>query len=55
MIISVIAYTNFRNNWPYFNDKMTIFYNVLTGIFVWANFSLLIAKILENTDFSGAL
>jgi hypothetical protein len=51
----VIAYSNFRNNWPYFNDKMTKFYCVLTGIFLWANFNLLIAKILESTEFSGAL
>jgi hypothetical protein len=54
-ILSVIAYSNFRNNWPYFNDKMTKFYCVLTGIFLWANFNLLIAKILESTEFSGAL
>jgi hypothetical protein len=34
---------------------MNKFFSVLNGIFFWANLVLFIAKILENTDFTGAL
>lgn len=54
-ILSFISYINYKIHWPYFNDKMNKFFCVLTGIFLWANFVLLIAKILEKTDFSGSL
>ena len=55
LILSFTAYTNFRNHWPYYNDKMNRFFCVLTGIFFWSNVVLFIAKVLENTEFSGAL
>ena len=54
-LIAFIGYVNYRYNWPYYNDKMNKFFSVLTGVFMWANFVLLIAKILENTEFNGAL
>jgi lipopolysaccharide export LptBFGC system permease protein LptF len=34
---------------------MNIFFCALTGLFLWANLVLFLAKMLENTDFSGAL
>ena len=55
LILSFTAYSNFRNDWPYFNDKMNKFFCVLTGIFLWANFCVFISKVLENTQFSGSL
>jgi hypothetical protein len=55
IIVSFIAYFNYRTNWPYFNDRMNIFFCALTGLFLWANLVLFLAKMLENTDFSGAL
>jgi len=55
IIVSFIAYFNYRNNWPYFNDKMNVFFCALTGLFLWGNLVLVLAKLLENTDFSGAL
>lgn len=55
LITSIIGYTNYKNNWPFFNDKMNIFHSVLTGIFLWGNFVVVIAKILESTTFDGAL
>lgn len=55
LILSFTAFFNYRNSWPYYNDKMTKFLCVLTGIFAWGNVCLLIAKILEYTEFSGAL
>lgn len=55
IIVSFIAYFNYRSNWPYFNDKMNVFFCALTALFFWANLVLILAKLLENTDFSGAL
>ena len=55
IIVSFVAFYNFRNNWPYYSDKMNKFFCILTGIFLWANVVLFLAKVLENTDFSGAL
>lgn len=55
LILSFAAYSNFRYHWPYYNDKMNKFFCALTGIFLWSNLVLFIAKILENTEFSGAL
>jgi len=55
IILSFIAYYNYRINWPYFNDKMNVFFCALTAIFLWANLVLVLAKLLENTEFSGAL
>jgi len=55
LIVSFTAYFNYRNNWPYYSDRMNKFFCALTGIFLWANVILFIAKLLENTDFSGAL
>lgn len=55
MILSSTAFLNFRNHWPYYSDKMNKFFCIITGIFLWGNFVLLIAKILEYTEFSGAL
>jgi len=55
LIVSFTAYFNYRNNWPYYSDRMNKFFCALTGIFLWANVIHFIAKPLENTDFSGAL
>ena len=55
IVVSIIAYFNYRSNWPYFNDKMNIFYCALCALFVWGNLTLFLAKLLENTEFSGAL
>lgn len=55
IIVSYIAYFNYRTNWPYFNDRMNIFFCALTAIFLWGNIVLFLAKLLESTDFSGAL
>ena len=55
IIVSFIAYFNYRTNWPYFNDKMNVFFCALTALFLWANVVLFLAKLLQNTDFSGAL
>jgi len=55
IILSTIAYYNYRTNWPYFNDKLNIFFCALTGLFLWGNLVLFLAKLLESTDFSGAL
>ena len=55
IIVSFIAYFNYRINWPYFNDKMNVFFSALTALFLWANLVLFLAKLLEYTNFSGAL
>jgi hypothetical protein len=55
IVLSTIAYFNYRSNWPYFNDKMNIFFCALTGLFLWGNLVLFLAKLLETTRFSGAL
>ena len=55
IIVSFIAYFNYRTNLPYFNDKMNFFFCALTALFLWANVVLFLAKLLQNTDFSGAL
>lgn len=55
IIVSSIAYFNYRQNWPYFNDRMNVFFCGLTAVFLWANLVLFLAKLLESTDFSGAL
>ena len=55
LIVSFVAFFNYRNNWPYYSDKMNKFFCILTGLFLWANLVLFLAKVLENTDFSGAL
>lgn len=55
IIVSYIAYFNYRTNWPYFNDRMNVFFCALTGLFLWGNLVLFLAKLLETTDFSGAL
>jgi hypothetical protein len=55
IILSAIAYFNYRTNWPYYNDKMNVFFCALTGLFLWGNLVLCLAKLLETTQFSGAL
>jgi drug/metabolite transporter (DMT)-like permease len=55
LILSFSAYSNFRNHWPYYNDKMNKFFCCLTGVLLWCSVVLFIAKILENTEFSGAI
>jgi hypothetical protein len=55
IILSAIAYFNYRSNWPYFNDKMNVFFCALTALFLWGNLVLFLAKLLETTRFSGAL
>ena len=54
-ILSLIAYRNFRKNLPYFNDKMNKFYCIVTGNFLWQSVVLTLCKILEHTEFNGAL
>ena len=46
IILSFIAYYNYRSNWPYFNDRMNVFFSGLTGLFLWANLVLFLAKML---------
>jgi len=46
IIVSFIAYYNYRTNWPYFNDRMNVFFCALTGLFLWANIVLILAKLL---------
>ena len=46
IIVSFIAYYNYRMDWPYFNDKMNIFFCALTGLFLWGNLVLFLAKLL---------
>ena len=55
VIVSFVAYYSYRVNWPYFNDRMNVFFCGLTGLFLWANLVLVLAKLLQFTDFSGAL
>jgi hypothetical protein len=55
IILSIIAYFNYRSNWPYFNDKMNVFFCALTALFIWGNIVLFLAKLLEDTEFSGAI
>ena len=55
LIMSYTAFNNFRTHWPYNNNTMNKFFCLTTGIFLWINFCLLVAKLLENTDFTGAL
>lgn len=54
-VMAFIGYINYRYSWPYYNDTMNKFFCALTGNFMWANFCLLIAKCLEETEFDGAL
>ncbi len=53
LVLSYIAYRNFRYEWPYYNDTLTKFYCCLTGVFLWGNINLLIIKIIETSDYSG--
>ncbi len=55
LVLSAISYFKYRYSWPYYNEKISKVFNVLTGIFLWTNIVLLIAKILEHTNFNGAL
>lgn len=55
LVLSYQAFANFRYSLPYYRDRMNKFFSTTTGIFLWINFCLLVAKILENTEFSGAL
>jgi hypothetical protein len=34
---------------------LNIFFCALTGLFLWGNLVLFLAKLLESTEFSGAL
>ena len=55
IIVSCIAYFNYRYNWPYFNDKMNVFFCALTALFLWGNLVLVLTKLLERIQFSSAL
>lgn len=55
LLMSVIMYRGFRDNWPYYSDFMNKLMSLVTGIFVWGNVVLVIVKILENTEFDGGL
>lgn len=55
LILSITNYFNFRTSWPYYSDHMNKFFCVLSGIFVYGNLCLFIAKIFESAKFSGAL
>jgi hypothetical protein len=54
-IMSFIIYKGFRDNWPYYSDYMNKLMSLVTGIFVWGNFVLIIVKLLEHTEFDGGL
>ena len=49
LVLSYIAYRNFRYEWPYYNDTLTKFYCCLTGVFLWGNINLLIIKFIETS------
>ena len=53
--LSTITYLKFRYGWPYYNEKVSKVFNMTTGLFSWTSWVLLLAKLLENTDFNGAL
>ena len=54
-IMSFIIYKGFRDNWVYYSDFMNKLMSLVTGLFLWGNFVLIIVKILENTEFDGGL
>jgi hypothetical protein len=53
--MSLIIYKGFRDNWPYYSDYMNRLMSLVTGLFLWGNFVLIIVKILEKTEFDGGL
>jgi len=55
VVVSAIAYFNYHTNLPYYNDRMNTFFLALTALFLWGNLVLILAKLLEHTNFSGAL
>ena len=55
LVMSAMAYFNFRNNWPFYHGFMNRYMNILTGIFLWCNLCLFGAKALEHTEFDGSL
>jgi hypothetical protein len=52
-LLAFKAFWNYRLKWPFYKDAMTLYLSCLTGIHLWGNFILLVAKILENTAFDG--
>jgi hypothetical protein len=54
-IMSLIIYKGYRDNWPYYSDYMNRLMSLVTGLFLWGNFVLIIVKILDGTQFDGGL
>ena len=48
-IMSLIIYKGYRDNWPYYSDYMNRLMSLVTGLFLWGNFVLIIVKILDGT------
>ncbi len=46
-IMSLIIYKGYRDNWPYYSDYMNRLMSLVTGLFVWGNFVLIIVKLLS--------
>jgi len=55
LTFSTITYYKYRYNWPYYSPTISMVVNILSGLFVWTNLVLLIAKVLEDSEFKGAL
>jgi hypothetical protein len=54
-LMSLIIYKGFRDNWPYYSDYMNRLMSLVTGLFLWGNFVLIVVKALENTEFDGGI
>lgn len=55
LILSLVAYFNYRNNWPFHLNFMNRYLQILTGIFLWSNICLAFAKLTSETKFDGSL
>ena len=42
LMMAIIMYKAYRDNWPYYSDYMNRLMSLVTGIFVWGNFVLVI-------------
>lgn len=54
-LMSLIMYKGFRDNWPYYSDFMNRLMSLVTGLFLWGNFVLIIVKLLQDSEFDGGI
>ena len=54
-LMSLIMYKGFRDNWPYYSDFMNRLMSLVTGLFLWGNFVLIVVKLLEKSEFDGGI